>query len=123
PEYNKGYMTRLGAGYGTEDRYQATAMWMGMTDKSQVSVLGNLNNINAPLFDFNTFGGGARRRSGGGGRPGGGFGNADGLTNVGSRSEEHTSELQSRENLVCRLLLEKKKTKKGEDRKRVERGM
>src|SRR5690606_14761135 len=27
------------------------------------------------------------------------------------RSEEHTSELQSRENLVCRLLLEKKKNK------------
>src|SRR5690606_42146841 len=42
----------------------------------------------------------------------GGFGTAgipmeliDGLC----RSEEHTSELQSRENLVCRLLLEKKK--------------
>src|SRR5436309_6285625 len=30
----------------------------------------------------------------------------------GSRSEEHTSELQSRENLVCRLLLEKKKKKR-----------
>src|SRR5690606_40030367 len=29
------------------------------------------------------------------------------------RSEEHTSELQSRENLVCRLLLEKKKTNLG----------
>src|SRR5690606_39464116 len=29
-----------------------------------------------------------------------------------SRSEEHTSELQSRENLVCRLLLEKKKKQK-----------
>src|SRR5690606_40570412 len=29
-----------------------------------------------------------------------------------ARSEEHTSELQSRENLVCRLLLEKKKTDK-----------
>src|SRR2546426_6104793 len=29
---------------------------------------------------------------------------------VGSRSEEHTSELQSPCNLVCRLLLEKKKT-------------
>src|SRR5690606_40362863 len=30
--------------------------------------------------------------------------------NIGmTRSEEHTSELQSRENLVCRLLLEKKK--------------
>src|SRR2546430_8062898 len=28
------------------------------------------------------------------------------------RSEEHTSELQSQSNLVCRLLLEKKKTKK-----------
>src|SRR5690606_40327522 len=30
-------------------------------------------------------------------------------TNAAKRSEEHTSELQSRENLVCRLLLEKKK--------------
>src|SRR5205085_8843668 len=29
-----------------------------------------------------------------------------------SRSEEHTSELQSQSNLVCRLLLEKKKTNK-----------
>ena len=29
-----------------------------------------------------------------------------------ARSEEHTSELQSRRNLVCRLLLEKKKQKK-----------
>src|SRR3712207_9536256 len=37
-----------------------------------------------------------RRRSGGGG----------------GRSEEHTSELQSRQYLVCRLLLEKKKTNK-----------
>src|SRR5690606_40425854 len=31
------------------------------------------------------------------------------VTLRGERSEEHTSELQSRENLVCRLLLEKKK--------------
>src|SRR2546427_11016329 len=31
-----------------------------------------------------------------------------------SRSEEHTSELQSQSNLVCRLLLEKKKKKKKE---------
>src|SRR5690606_40796798 len=31
---------------------------------------------------------------------------------VAERSEEHTSELQSRENLVCRLLLEKKKKTK-----------
>src|SRR5690606_41641895 len=58
--------------------------------------------------------------------PGGEFGGMDGrpeavrnflaysLTRLGTdyidiRSEEHTSELQSRENLVCRLLLEKKK--------------
>src|SRR3712207_7241411 len=31
-----------------------------------------------------------------------------------SRSEEHTSELQSRQYLVCRLLLEKKKKNKNE---------
>src|SRR5690606_42066472 len=34
-----------------------------------------------------------------------------GLAGDHARSEEHTSELQSRENLVCRLLLEKKKKK------------
>src|SRR5699024_11278303 len=33
----------------------------------------------------------------------------DGLVDDGVRSEEHTSELQSRFDLVCRLLLEKKK--------------
>src|SRR2546430_11672625 len=32
-----------------------------------------------------------------------------------SRSEEHTSELQSQSNLVCRLLLEKKKKKRYND--------
>src|SRR2546422_5310987 len=32
------------------------------------------------------------------------------LTSAHARSEEHTSELQSRLHLVCRLLLEKKKT-------------
>src|SRR5690554_7279383 len=34
------------------------------------------------------------------------------------RSEEHTSELQSRPHLVCRLLLEKKKKKKQQNRKK-----
>src|SRR2546430_6617991 len=33
-----------------------------------------------------------------------------GLSAARERSEEHTSELQSQSNLVCRLLLEKKKT-------------
>src|SRR5437868_8372670 len=35
--------------------------------------------------------------------------------NLGTRSEEHTSELQSRFDLVCRLLLEKKKKKKNKE--------
>src|SRR3712207_7291632 len=38
-----------------------------------------------------------------------------GLT-IGIRSEEHTSELQSRQYLVCRLLLEKKKQKQSQTR-------
>src|SRR2546430_11586569 len=37
---------------------------------------------------------------------------ADRLRSAWSRSEEHTSELQSQSNLVCRLLLEKKKEHK-----------
>src|SRR5687768_18193657 len=38
------------------------------------------------------------------------YGDLDGLNHAwGTRSEEHTSELQSRLQLVCRLLLEKKK--------------
>src|SRR5258707_8256122 len=36
----------------------------------------------------------------------------DTLNHTGTRSEEHTSELQSRQYLVCRLLLEKKKKRK-----------
>src|SRR5256885_10130847 len=35
------------------------------------------------------------------------------VRNIGSRSEEHTSELQSPCNLVCRLLLEKKTKRHG----------
>src|SRR5688572_31767129 len=36
-----------------------------------------------------------------------------------SRSEEHTSELQSQSNLVCRLLLEKKKKKNKQKQKKT----
>src|SRR5699024_12655185 len=44
-----------------------------------------------------------------------GFAQIDGIaTDTEPRSEEHTSELQSRFDLVCRLLLEKKKKKKTE---------
>src|SRR3712207_8343293 len=56
---------------------------------------------------------GGRRR--GAGKPGGrerlsarGFDHQGGAA-AGDRSEEHTSELQSRQYLVCRLLLDKKK--------------
>src|SRR5688572_32448596 len=35
-----------------------------------------------------------------------------------ARSEEHTSELQSQSNLVCRLLLEKKNKKKNQNKKK-----
>src|SRR2546422_1740758 len=38
-----------------------------------------------------------------------------------SRSEEHTSELQSRLHLVCRLLLEKKKKKKNTENISIKR--
>src|SRR5436305_11904838 len=38
------------------------------------------------------------------------IGSALGLDELAFRSEEHTSELQSRPHLVCRLLLEKKNT-------------
>src|SRR5690349_23432707 len=44
--------------------------------------------------------------------------NSDDIASVGvdARSEEHTSELQSRRDLVCRLLLEKKKKRKNKDK-------
>ncbi|GGH31153.1 TonB-dependent receptor [Sphingobacterium alkalisoli] len=85
PQYNNGVATTLRVGAGTEERYQATGMVMGFRDKTQVSFLGNLNNMNANLFDFNSMGGGARGRQGGGGRGGSGmFGGSEGITNTGS---------------------------------------
>src|SRR2546430_12384238 len=43
----------------------------------------------------------------------GGGGPGFGIDTITQRSEEHTSELQSQSNLVCRLLLEKKKAESG----------
>src|SRR5438874_5539448 len=43
------------------------------------------------------------------------------FANQPERSEEHTSELQSRRDLVCRLLLEKKKKKKTHKTYRVKK--
>src|SRR3712207_7253863 len=70
------------------------------------------------LFQEQTGRGGVlseERRQGGGGALGreplvvGGGEGAEGREEDRHRSEEHTSELQSRQYLVCRLLLEKKK--------------
>src|SRR5436309_11377157 len=56
----------------------------------------------SPLFPYTTL-----FRSGMPTRPAG-WSSPPGKGRSATRSEEHTSELQSRENLVCRLLLEKK---------------
>src|SRR2546430_8510151 len=68
------------------------------------------------LFPYTTlFRSGDRRRTRASG-PTWGFGPREGTSSSGTRatanskrSEEHTSELQSQSNIVCRLLLEKKK--------------
>src|SRR3712207_7474595 len=52
----------------------------------------------------------APRRGSEGARPPGDGDREPPALRGGARSEEHTSELQSRQYLVCRLLLEKKKT-------------
>src|SRR5690606_41694520 len=49
-------------------------------------------------------------------------GGSGGLQCGEARSEEHTSELQSRENLVCRLLLEKKKKQRITTDRKIGRG-
>lgn len=77
---NKGVFGRAAAGYGTDDRYQATLNANVFKETSQLSVLGNLNNINQNLFDFSN----ANNRRGGGGQGGsirgggGGGGNSSG---------------------------------------------
>src|SRR2546427_2952026 len=53
---------------------------------------------------------GEPRQSEDAGRDHGASGDLAAVGPIGTRSEEHTSELQSQSNLVCRLLLEKKKT-------------
>src|SRR3712207_9559172 len=58
---------------------------------------------------FEKVGGGSDGTGSDRGRPGARFGSSARFA-PDRRSEEHTSELQSRQYLVCRLLLEKKKT-------------
>src|SRR5437773_3794019 len=63
------------------------------------------------LFPYTTlFRSGEPRGAAGRARPAGRGGRLRRRRSPGPRSEEHTSELQSHHDLVCRLLLEKKKT-------------
>lgn len=55
---NKGFFGRVTGGYGTEDRYQASFNGNYFNNNTQISVLGNTNNTNTSLFNFN--GGGNR---------------------------------------------------------------
>ena len=90
PSRNQGSMGNFRVGGGSEERYQVTGMLGIMRDKMQITALGNMNNVNASMFDFNIRGSGARRGGGGGGRGmggggGGGFGGGgNGLTNTNS---------------------------------------
>ncbi|HMU10454.1 MAG TPA: outer membrane beta-barrel protein [Ferruginibacter sp.] len=55
---NKGFFGRVTGGYGTEDRYQASFNGNYFNNNTQISVLGNSNNTNTSIFNFN--GGGNR---------------------------------------------------------------
>ncbi len=85
PDKNNGDFGNFRVGGGTDERYQVTGSYGKFKEGMQLSVLGNLNNVNANLFDFNIRSGGARRGSRGGsfGRGfGGGGGASNGLTNT-----------------------------------------
>ncbi|WP_394750169.1 outer membrane beta-barrel protein [Spongiimicrobium salis] len=49
---NKGYLGRVSAGYGTDERYQANGLLNYFDNKERFSVLGSSNNINNPGFSF-----------------------------------------------------------------------
>jgi hypothetical protein len=69
---NKGVFGRVQGSIGTQDRYQAGFNANYFNNKTQVSLIGNSNNVNQSSFsggDLSGFGGG--NFGGGGGRPGG----------------------------------------------------
>src|SRR2546427_10994588 len=90
-------------------RYMGGATTRVMIDNTHVVVLRGSGRDMAPVPEMAAFGE----------RFGFAFvAHAIGNANRSARSEEHTSELQSQSNLVCRLLLEKKKKKNKEHKKR-----
>src|SRR5206468_13080508 len=77
----------------------------GALDREELGQVGHVGGLGQAAEDI---------RCGAGGRCGGGLIGGRSIVGCGGgerggRSEEHTSELQSRSDLVCRLLLEKKK--------------
>ena len=93
---NKGYFGNVSGGIGTDSRYLSSVSVNKFNNDQQISILGNMNNTNASLFNFGGGGGGAMggmmggmARSMGIGRGGAGagvaFGNAsnnDGISNT-----------------------------------------
>ncbi|WP_224491521.1 outer membrane beta-barrel protein [Robertkochia flava] len=75
---NKGVFGRLAAGYGTDDRYQASGLLNYFNNTERISVLAASNNINSPGFStdevFEAVGGNVRNVSVSGGRSGRGNG-------------------------------------------------
>jgi hypothetical protein len=65
---NQGAFGKASAGYGTDNRHQYTLSANVFRENTQLSVLGNLNNINQNLFDFSNTGANTRGGGGGGGR-------------------------------------------------------
>lgn len=51
-EKNKGYFSRATAGYGTDDRYDTSAIFNYFQDQMRFSILASANNINSPGFSF-----------------------------------------------------------------------
>lgn len=51
-EKNKGYFSRATAGYGSDDRYDTSAIFNYFQDKMRFSILASANNINSPGFTF-----------------------------------------------------------------------
>ena len=91
PDKNNGYFARGTLAGGNRDRYQASVTANSYKGTQQLSVLANLNNTNASMFNFTGGGGGGPRvqtSGGGGGRGqfGGGQSQSggDGITSVGS---------------------------------------
>ena len=83
---NKGYFGNVTGGVGTDSRYLSSLSVNKFNNDQQISILGNMNNTNANLFNFGSMGGamgnmiGGMARSMGMGRGGAGAGAAFGNT-------------------------------------------